>query len=82
MAEIEKLRKFVHFLKEKNAYEAFIKNFEEYRKTQMFLRYIEKTRQNNFINEAFGWRVTPQGSNYWNKLDLSWIDYLKCENNV
>lgn len=56
--------KFRDFLKEHNAYDAFIKN-----------KNGEPSNDCVFI-DSFQWILSPEGFEYWNNLDNLWYDVL------
>ncbi len=63
---------FRTFLKENNALESYIHNFRINRKDSYFFWHKEKDHS-QFILAAFGWRGTPQGHDYWERLHNKWL---------
>lgn len=71
---------FFRFLKENNAYEQYIMNFntklgKEYRKINGFhstKKFFEDVGSKYFITYGFIWRNTPQGYGYWDNLNCKW----------
>ena len=80
-----KLRKkqFIRFLKEKNCYEEFCKNFYNFQyKTEYIIKKINidelifrflTFKSNSEIDDAFCWESTIQGDEYWRCINDNWL---------
>jgi len=70
-----------------NAYTSFIKNLENnnivlpsesYRKTYKTIEsFCDDIAKYNYLYHSFLWNLTPEGYDYWKKLNLNWRDYLE-----
>ena len=72
---------FIKFLKDKNAYEQYMHNFKIHRiKNKELINSNRFTPKEFFINTFYGdffayaffWNDTPQGFDYWGRLDNEW----------
>ena len=80
---------FIHFLKDNNAYEEFIYNFNSkngisYRSHFNFsqpTKYFPCSLRKDFIYNAFAWIDTTQGFDYWCRLSYNWERTLR-ENHI
>lgn len=64
--------KFLQFLKENNLYY----RFESYLYNRMKIEvdeYLIKESPENYLNNAFSWRLTDEGYDYWMSLNKAWI---------
>ena len=78
------LRQFIRFLKENNSLEYFCDNVKEQngkqqdKKTLLLSMREKRTTQNityyliNIIDRSFYWARTPQGHEYWKRLNERW----------
>jgi len=85
------VKKFICFLQKHHALESFIKYRQirleglHYKSPTFKLPFPEKisdelykvTIAPSFIEMAFGWRITEEGSAYWYKLSLEWQHVLR-----
>lgn len=79
-------QKFVHFMKQNNAYEKYLHNYKSdkiyrisffsYQKEVPFNYFITKTRKESFISCAFDWEKTKEGWAFWNSLSYKWRRYI------
>lgn len=63
------------FLKDNNAFWQYVRNMQKLSK-QSSKEFFENTNLNEAIVGAFVWSQTPEGDDFWDALDISWIDYL------
>ena len=66
---------FIQFLKQNNAYEEFMYNFEMHRVNPnecTTKEFFINTFYRDFLAHAFNWKDTIQGYNYWGVLDYKW----------
>ena len=68
---------FKKFLKEKGAFELYCQNFDENYECSTYKIGKKIKRIYYFIVLAFLWENTPQGHNFWSKMDDEWIEYTK-----
>ena len=76
------LKKFYSFLKKNDATSNFLFNFMTYHEdvtildkneiVNFLLSQIKKNRECYFIGDAFTWRDTSEGFDYWCNLDYKW----------
>lgn len=70
----KKIESFLNFLEGENALDSFYENlFKEHSTTPQ--RFLELTRQEDFIQGAFIWNNTLEGLHFWMKLRDKW-DYI------
>lgn len=75
-------RLFFDFLQKRGVLKAYKRNFKEYRGRRSFnqvfsQRYLHK----DYICNAFSWRRTPEGHQYWRVLQDEWYSVFhkyKC----
>lgn len=72
----ESAKKLIRFLKQNNAYEAYMFNFEAQKGDLSFKRYIERVTLSSFINGAFDWQYTSEGRGYWYDLHKKWHEEI------
>ena len=66
---------FIQFLKQNNAYEEFMYNFEMHRVNPnecTTKEFFINTFYGDFLTHAFYWKNTMEGHNYWAILDYKW----------
>lgn len=68
---------FINFLKEHNAYEKFIKNFESDSEYSCLDELFNDNYHSEWIYSAFLWEDTPEEPDYWADLDSLWYDIAK-----
>jgi len=82
---MRKKEKFVRFLKEEgnDVYHKFVHNFKddvEFRSRfsgkpiKSFDYYLNKTKIDLFINDAFFWDDTKEGFHFWEDLHYRWLN--------
>lgn len=72
-------QQFIKFLKDNNAYEQYLFNFNKiYPKNQ----YLSKLTPENFIDRAFTWCYTNEGWQYWFNLSDEWQRYYTQNDNL
>lgn len=67
---------FCTFLKQNRAYNSFMRNLSESSSVsddRDFARFNPK----DYVNVAFFWSSTPEGSDYWSFLDREWQFVVK-----
>ena len=78
---------FVQFLKDNNAYEAYMHNVKiENQRWEDIVYYktlseIKKLKPTNWIIDAFNWNKQKENCFYWEKLHLKWSDLFKQKEN-
>ena len=74
---------FLQFLKENNAYEEFMFNFESkegrfYRANRGLLcpteKYFTSCYSRSYLRDAFLWNDTSQKHDYWSSLNKKWFE--------
>lgn len=69
-------RLFFGFLKRKNAYTKWLRNFKKAKTTRnrkiYFHEMMKATLFREGINEAFSWTSTKEGFDFWAYLDAEW----------
>lgn len=72
---------FIRFLYSNKIYGLFFYNFSDTKNRTWLAKYNLMTHPTQFIKFAFDWKNTPQGFDYWNKMDIVWTrefrKYLK-----
>lgn len=68
-----KLKYLTSFLKENDCYYQYIKNYNNYNNEYYMPLTILKYSY-NLINNAFVWRETKEGFDYWEKIHNEWLD--------
>lgn len=63
-------QQFINFLRRNKCYERYINNASGY--TNIF-DYIMKMNEKNWINSLFFYHITPEGSEYWARINNLWI---------
>lgn len=66
------LKYLTSFLKENDCYYQYIKNYNNYNNEYYMPLTILKYSY-NLINNAFVWRETKEGFDYWEKIHNEWI---------
>jgi hypothetical protein len=64
-------RKFIAFLKQNGAYDAFVGNLENTVCNGAGATIPTKPAE-TLISRAFVWRLTPEGFDFWSALSLRW----------
>lgn len=75
---------FIRFLKEKNAFYAFRRNFDTYFcfPSQPHLtcrQYLDKVQKYDYITYAFHWMDMPEGYDFWKNMDKDWRNIVMVE---
>ena len=71
-------QQFIQFLKQNNAYEQYMLNFNnrskmsKYYSKKAFKKYFKFTEEKLLITNAFDWDKTKEGFDYWDKIDDKW----------
>jgi hypothetical protein len=83
MIYLSNKKRFFRFLKEEGAYVAFKRNFSlnylkewfdnDYKQIVNGKSYYESVKKIRYISEAFYWKDTPEGFDYWNGLNIKWV---------
>ena len=70
---------FIQFLKQNNAFEQFMFNFNNSRfhPKKSFTRYFETIDKYGAINNAFNWADSPEHFRFWKNMDTKWIIYAR-----
>lgn len=76
-----KKQEFIHFLKENNAYEKYIHNFNNQKgritKGCVFLSDSDNiTKGKSFVTGAFFWDQTKEGYSFWFDINKKWRSIL------
>lgn len=84
---LEKMKLFIHFLKENNAYENFIYNFknrtkgkqEYFRRSRnlTLMAYISTTHILSYVSHSFDWYASPESDVFWRDISNKWSDEIK-----
>jgi hypothetical protein len=75
---------FIRFLKEKNAFYAFRRNFDTYfycssQPPITCRQYLDKVPNYNYITDAFHWMDSIEGYDFWNNIDECWRKIVSVE---
>ena len=62
--------KFIEFLTKRELLEKFIKNTGMNDKA--FKKYLKETSISDYVISAFKWKYSPEGTLFWNEIDLDW----------
>ena len=78
-------QQFIHFLKENNAYEKYVYNFnnreEKRNKVCPKSQFFSRTKPVYYVNKAFTWCNTKEGNPFWFNLSVEWKRcYTKNDN--
>ena len=65
-------QKLIAFLKENDAYDAFVKNLEDKVCNGAGVKYLYPNPAKTLILRAFVWEYTPQGYDFWYALSGMW----------
>ena len=80
---LHRKKQLLRFLKENNCYKEFIKNFIQFESKGYFKNKLDiddlvsrvityKSCSESEINDAFRWKDTIQGENFWRTIDDKW----------
>ena len=79
MSKDDKIKRFIRFLKEKNVFYAFRRNYDKNFAcvpicggTATCREYLNCVHHCDFIGYAFNWQSTDEGHDFWNNLDRKW----------
>lgn len=67
------LKYLTSFLKENDCYYQYIKNYNNY-SNEYYMPLTILKYSYNLINNAFVWRETNEGFDYWEKKHEEWLD--------
>lgn len=67
------VKNFLVFLKNNNCLQKYKSNFKN---KDDFKYFLLTENPVSFIGEPFTWRLTPEGSGYWSKIHLLWMQAL------
>jgi len=67
------LKYLTSFLKENDCYYQYIKNYNNY-SNEYYMPLTILKYSYNLINNAFVWRETNEGFDYWKKKHEEWLD--------
>lgn len=67
------LKYLTSFLKENDCYYQYIKNYNNY-SNEYYMPLTILKYSYNLINNAFVWRETNEGFDYWEKIHEEWLD--------
>lgn len=76
---------FIHFLKQNNAYEKFMNNFNNRNKISTyypkisFILYFEITNETIIISHAFRWATSFENLLFWINLNQKWVTFLLAQ---
>lgn len=70
--------KFIDFLKKENAFDSYVTNFNERRKSAI-IEWLNVKDPEDYIAEAFIWVISSEGCEYWNNLDEQWLKIIQNE---
>jgi len=73
--------RFEAFLIENDALDNFKEAFREGSIRETLEEYIKMVPEDSIISGAFVWYISPQGSHYWTKLNIKWVEGLEAEKN-
>jgi len=82
---LSKVVSFVQFLKDNNAYEAYLENIEiwnqRWEKIKYYKHYnnVKNLNKVDWIEKAFNWVKQKEGNDFWDNLNTLWVNI--CENN-
>jgi len=75
------LKLFIDFLHEHNLYDLY--NTYRYLNNQISLKlFIRNSLPQYYIDDAFKWAITSEGSDFWNDVNSKWIDLLNTEKRI
>lgn len=89
MNNITDIKKFIRFLKANNIYCEYItcatnpsytfdKHYGDTKQQYDCLKdFLLNARKSYFIGNAFSWKKTPQGHEFWLQMSHLWMKYLK-----
>lgn len=70
-------KRFKKFIKKYNVYKSFKINLKNTYGISFKEHCDEEEELILLINTAFAWEYTPEGYDYWDKLDDKWYDIVK-----
>lgn len=71
-------KKFIEFLKKNNAHETYVQNAINDHHA-LADQIIQRHEPKNWLKAAFDWVSTPQGQDYWDKLNKQWEKFVNPE---
>lgn len=72
-------RLFIRFLKEEKVYYPFRRNFAKmpmYRHKSLG-KYLRNVKKEDAIRNAFSWRNTQEGHDFWSTINYKWRSFLE-----
>lgn len=86
MNKYDTIKRFIRFLKEKNVFYTFRRNYDKNFAcvltdvgTTTCREYLNCVNPYDFIGYAFDWLSTDEGHAFWNNLDDKWRNIVKFE---
>jgi len=73
--------KFYNFLVDNKVLDQFIYNFDNYKLKEMNYSELLHRNKNDYILWAFAWAETPEGHDFWSKLNYKWLHTNKILEN-
>lgn len=64
---------FIRFLKRNNCYEAFVRNLRKREKYNNLQCFLKNKGVYDYVDDAFMWVGTDEGSRYWSIINTSWF---------
>ena len=85
MGNLKDKQLFIQFLKDNDAYEEYVYNFNKREKFRNKAcpknQFFSKKEPKEYILFAFTWDSTSEGLRFWNEIDIKWMHYLDSINN-
>lgn len=86
MSKDDTIKRFIRFLKEKDVFYAFRRNYDKNFAcghtdggTATCREYLNGENPYDFIGYAFHWQSTDEGHDFWNNLDMKWRNIVSFE---
>lgn len=64
---------FIHFLKQNNAYEKYMRSLNKKYGGVSFESLIKTSDENCYVSNAFIWNRTPEGNLFWLEINDQWV---------
>lgn len=71
---------FQKFMKEHDAWNKYVANFERSRGKLPECHFIRRAGKDSWIDGAFIWEGTPEEKEYWKQINRLWQDTLQSVN--
>lgn len=75
--ELSDFEKFKGFLIAEGVWLAYLDNLKRAHGNKSYFDFFKESKPDKFINGAFYWPSTIEGSSYWNHIDILWLGELK-----